>query len=128
MKQVLLPISETTFQKAKQIASQSNRTIEDILAEFTHLGSEVASLEANKEDEAMIREKRAYLALHAELLKSHAGEFVAIYKERLIDHDTERRKLMERINTQYPDEFVWVSQVNEKPIREFKSTSFRIKT
>lgn len=62
------------------------------------------------------RAMEAYIAMHPRLMGSHAGQYVAIYQGRLIDHDDELSQLLARIEKQYPDEFVWLTRVEPEAI------------
>lgn len=71
------------------------------------------------------REREAYIALHPMLWEKYPKQFVAIYGGKLIDHHREFAPLWRRICEQYPDEYVWVSQVEEKPIRTIQMRTGR---
>ena len=67
-------------------------------------------------DEKPTPEMAAYIAMHPMLKEQYFGQYVAIYQGKLIDHDTDRKALYLRIDEKYPDEFVWISPVEEDPI------------
>ena len=67
-------------------------------------------------DEAPTPEMQAYLALHPMLKEKYLGQYVAIYQGKLIDHDPDHEALYIRIDAEYPDEFVWISLVEEEAI------------
>ncbi|MBU0510462.1 MAG: hypothetical protein KJ638_02020 [Chloroflexi bacterium] len=77
-------------------------------------------------DEAVEREKATYIAMHPALLEKYWGMHVAIRGGELVDYDDDGATLSERIYEQYPDEFVWISQVKEEPIETlvFRSPRF----
>jgi len=66
------------------------------------------------ENEITCREELAFRRLHPSLLKTYKGQFVAIYQERLVDHDEDQIDLYLRVDEQYPDEFVMIAPVNEQ--------------
>lgn len=68
-----------------------------------------------KRDAAMRREEAAFHRLHPSLYKKHAGEYVAIHNEQLIDSDSDQVALYRRTRQQYPGEFVWITPINESP-------------
>jgi hypothetical protein len=74
-------------------------------------------------DTAVERERAAYLRLYPHLKQTHAGKYVAIHNAQLVDYDTDEAALFARIDDKYPDEFVWLTRVNEKPEREIKMRS-----
>ncbi|MEM7537723.1 MAG: DUF5678 domain-containing protein [Chloroflexota bacterium] len=71
------------------------------------------------------RERDAYIKIHPTLLKEYFGEHVAIYNGELVDHDTDYSALFKRVDEKYPDEFVLMRPVEEKPEREFHFRSIR---
>ena len=44
------------------------------------------------------------------------GEFVAVYKQRVIDHDKEMSTLMKRIESRYPLDRVFVEFVSREKL------------
>jgi len=60
---------------------------------------------------AMAREEAAYQLMHAELLIKYTNQHVAIYHEKLIDHDKDAAQLYKRVRQQYADEFVLITPV-----------------
>ncbi len=67
-------------------------------------------------DETATPEMQVYIALHPLLKEKYFGQYVAIYKGKLIDHDPDHEALYSRIDAQYPNEFVWISPVEEEPL------------
>ena len=67
-------------------------------------------------DPAFDREEAAYIAMHPKLKETHFVKHVAIYGGKLIDEDNNRNALYNRIDAQYPDEFVWMTEVKDEPI------------
>ncbi len=66
------------------------------------------------EEAAVEREMQAYIALHPRLKEKYLGQHVAIYDGKLIDVDEDYGALYQRIDAQYPDEFVWLATVEEE--------------
>lgn len=64
---------------------------------------------------AMLREEAAFRRLHSSLYKTYAGKYVAIYNEQLIDSDSDQVALYRRTRQQHPNEFVWITPINESP-------------
>ena len=52
-------------------------------------------------DEAVTREIAAYQAMHAELWRVYHGRRVAVYQEKLVDHDADGVALSLRIDGNY---------------------------
>lgn len=53
---------------------------------------------------------------YEELVKKFDGEFVAVYEQKIIDHDKEPSVLMERIKAKYPEEHVFVDFVSSEKL------------
>lgn len=68
--------------------------------------------------------------LHPTLLQKHKGEFVAIHQNELVDHDTDKSALYQRIQARYPNRFVLLRYVEDAPDRELymRSTRYAIKS
>lgn len=86
---------------------------------------------ANDELEAIINsEITTFHELHPTLLQEHKGEFVALYQNKLVDHDADKSALYQRIMAQYPNQFVLLRYVEDSPERELhlRSTRYSIKS
>lgn len=53
---------------------------------------------------------------YEELVKKFDGEFVAIYEQKIIDHDKELSILMERIKAKHPEEQIFVDFVSSEKL------------
>ena len=67
-------------------------------------------------DEAVEREREAFIALHPMLLANYPGEEVAIYQGQIVDHDQDGVALSSRIYQRFPHEFVWIAPVTDQPL------------
>jgi len=74
----------------------------------------------------VMREMEAYITLHPALKAAYMGQHVAILDGQLIDHDSDPAALYERIAARYPDRFVWLTAVEEKPLATLRFRSPRI--
>ena len=110
-------ISERVQKFAQQHDEELIAVVERILDEVLPESFEDAAESDVAELDPADREMAAYIALHPQLKEKFFGQYVAIYGGKLIDHDTDRRALYMRMMAQYPDEFVWLSKVEEEPIR-----------
>ncbi len=136
LSQVTLKIPGNLFTRAKQLtqvrkeksADELVDLLDQILASAEGSGAEIAEEEENwaENDPSLDREMQAYIAMHPVLKKTHFGKHVAIYEGRLIDSDPDYDTLTRRIDVHYPDQFVWVSTVDEEPIKTFVFRSPRL--
>ena len=53
---------------------------------------------------------------YEELVKKFDGEFVALYEQKIIDHDKELNVLIKRIKAKYPEERVFVDFVSSEKL------------
>jgi hypothetical protein len=66
-------------------------------------------------DSQIEQEKAAFLAVYPQLWQMYPQQYVAIYQEQVIDHDTDFATLFARIDEQYADEFVLIRRVEAEP-------------
>ncbi len=76
-------------------------------------------------DEAMVREREAFLALHPTLLAQYPNEYVAIYNKKLVDHDKDGLALTLRVYQRFPNEFVWIAPLHADALEEWVMRSPR---
>lgn len=102
----------------------------------------VASQEAKKPDELVetaVRdylrglqrkkieaEVRAYESMHAELVKTHLGHYVALHRNNLVDSDEDFQTLHQRVRQRYGREAVLIRRVEASAKSElvFRSPRF----
>ena len=127
--QVTVPLSEKTYERVKQWADLRQQNIGEAIADYltsTLPDSDFYVVPPAEVDEAVEREKQAYIRLHSSLKQTHLGKYVAIYNGRLVDEDDDYGTLFERIDRLYPDRFVWLSQVKDEPLETLFVRSFRV--
>lgn len=96
----------------EQDAQQEGRDVDELINEA------VARYLRERQQTKLDREIAAYQAMHAELLREHAGEWVAIHRRTLIDHDTDRVALYRRIRHRFGRTSVLLREVTADPIEE----------
>ncbi len=96
----------------EQDAQQEGRDVDDLINEA------VARYLRERQQAKLDREIAAYQAMHEELLREHAGEWVAIHRRTLIDHDTDRVALYRRIRHRFGRTSVLLREVTADPIEE----------
>jgi hypothetical protein len=130
-KQVTVKLPDSLYKRTQRFANLHQQRLEDAISLL--LEQALAVGEASEEmidwsepDPAADREMEAYIALHPSLKEQYLGKYVAIYHSNLVDYDDNPVALIERIEEQYPDEFVWLTQVGLEPIQTFVFRSPRI--
>ena len=100
--------------------------LDSLVSEEKEVVSEYTSDEQDgAEDEAVTREREAFINLHPTLLKNYPGEHVALHHGQLVDHDQDGLALSLRIHKQFPNEFVWIAPVKAQAIEEWVMRSPR---
>ncbi|MBX3059336.1 MAG: hypothetical protein KF770_22935 [Anaerolineae bacterium] len=120
-----LSVSDQLYERIRELAKIRGQSVEDLLAAAFSLAETVFWPTADLADPAT-QEQIAYLAQHHTLMSQYAGQYVAIYHGQLIDHDPDFTALYQRIDPQYPDEFVLMKQVRPLPEPMLRNVSFRL--
>jgi hypothetical protein len=116
---ITVTFSGELAEKIQQLASIRQQNVSALFETLVNQAWPGESEEINEQaelDELATPEMQAYLALHPMLKEKYLGQYVAIYHGKLIDHDPDHEALYRRIDAQYPDEFVWISPVEEEAI------------
>lgn len=66
------------------------------------------------------QEVAAFAAIYPQLRESYLGEWIAIYDQKLVDHDWDGATLYWRIRTKYGRTLVLIRQVTEQLVEEFR--------
>jgi hypothetical protein len=124
---VVLNLDEAIYERARLLAEQQRQDVAKALVHWLEVtlppseprpASGTDAPTALDEDAAVEREMQAYIALHTQLLPEYMHQYVAIHGGQLIDHDRDYETLLRRIEAAYPDEFVWLTEVEDQPIQE----------
>ncbi len=95
-------------QDARQDARDVNELVNEAVAHYLR----------ERQQAKLDREIAAYEAMHTELLRDHAGEWVAIHRQTLVDHDMDRVALYRRIRQRYGRTSVLLREVTADPVEE----------
>lgn len=106
---ITLPIPDSILQKARLEADRTHQSVEAVLLEA--LAETYTPYAVHPERHRMLTEIAAFEAMHAALVKSHLGQFVALYGGEVVDSDFTLDALVERIQTTYPDKIVLIEEV-----------------
>lgn len=108
-----LVIPSHLMERARRLARQQERQIHEVVADALQRGLpllEEATVPAEQEQEF-----EAFQRLYPLWRGEFAGEYVAVHGGQLIDHDPAFEKLLERIDTLYPNEFVLIRPIQDEP-------------
>lgn len=128
-----LTVSGKVAQKLQQLAQLRQQNIDTLLETLLNqawrqqgiIGDDSSTFDDENGDIAT-PEMQAFIALHPMLKEKYFGQYVAVYQGELVDHDVDHDALYRRIDAQYPDEFVWISPVEEEAIPTLTFRSPRI--
>lgn len=95
---------------------------ESLLKQLEFIGSDVDT----DRQKAMAREEAAYQSMHEELYAKYNGQYVAIYREQLVDQDVDGGRLYARVRQQYADEFVLITPVEPEAEETYQIFSPRV--
>ena len=116
---VEVPLSTTTYERVQRLAKRRHQKVGEAIATFLDESlpdSILSFIPPAEEDPDVEREMQAYIRLHPQLKEKYIGQYVAIYQGQLVDYDTNYGTLLDRVDSRYPDVFVWVTPVEEEPI------------
>jgi hypothetical protein len=117
IEQITVSIPQKLYQRVRELARLRNQPVDDVLVDVLDRALPVDEpYPSNDEDNAMEREMQAFIQMHPVLKKKYLGQHVAIFGSQLIDMDEDYAALYERIDAQYPDQFVWMATVEDEPI------------
>lgn len=127
--QINVSIPQSLYQRVRDLARLRNRPVDDVLAEVLENAlPQGKDSESSSEDAAVEQEMNAYIAMHETLKQKYLGQHVAIFGGQLIDVDEDYGALYQRIDAQYPNQFVWLATVEEEPMPTLMFRSPRLHT
>ena len=122
-----ITLSTQTYERLKLYARAQNQNVAEAVADYLEENPPTLSPTAEtKSLRALRREKEAFLALYPALRDEYKGQFVAIYQGQLIDHDVNYSHLYERLHTLYPNQIMWISQIQESALPDIVMRSPRL--
>lgn len=89
----------------QQLAEQRATSVDSLAAEAIR-----AFLRAEAE-QVLEWEAHAFAEMHVELSAKFPGQYVALDRGQVIDHDSDQATLYLRVTSQYPDDIVLIRQV-----------------
>jgi len=125
---VTLTLSPIVYREAIKRASETNRTLEQVLAEhLQETWQPFPTIHISPNRATMAHEAEAYQALHPELIKQQLlGYYVAIHQGKLVDQDQDEDALLQRRRRNYPGQVVLIRQVEAAPEHELALRSPRL--
>lgn len=111
-KEITVSLPENTYHQVELVAQARDSSISDVLV--STITDIFAPFPVDPKRAEMKKEVAAYRNLHPELVKQYLGQYVAIYRGELVDHDADPVALHYRVVADYPGEIVLSRKVEPK--------------
>lgn len=82
--------------------------------------------QSDPKNEMLLREQKAFEAMHADLFANYLGQYVAMMDGKIIDHDQNQYELWLRVDKSFRDMPVLIKPVLSDPIERYMRRSPRI--
>lgn len=117
--EVIIPL--TYFPEAEELELVVNDKVAVV-----RVKNKTPKLSVNKRRAEMRQEKDAFNKQRQELMQRFPGEYAAIHKGQLVDHDLDHTQLVRRISVRFPDQVVLIQQITERPLPKLRLGSPRL--
>lgn len=115
-----VPLDPDLVEALRQITAEQGVSLKSVLSDL------VRNYVREARREKIGAESERFQAMHAELKKKYLGQHVAVHEGQVVDHDSDPRALVRRIRQRFGRAPILVTQVEEKPVREFVIRSPRL--
>lgn len=89
---------------------------DDLITRMTQAANQAARIVLNDYvDRKLQQEQVAFEKMHAALVQTYLGKYVAIHDEALIDSDTSQSELARRVYHRFPNTPIGIFPVNKTP-------------
>lgn len=125
--QITITVSGKIYQRIVEQAQQNRKNVSDLVNDVVANAFVPNTPAENPARDKMLQEIEVYKKMHSRLVKKYLGQFVAIYKGKLVDHDADKEALFLRIKEKFPNQTVLQRQVleNPDPVLHFRSPRFQ---
>lgn len=115
-----LKLDADLVETLKRTTAEQGITVEQVIGELAR------KYIADARKRIIDQEYEQYIKLHAELKEKYLGQNVAIHEGQLVDHDPDAMTLARRVHQKYGRAPILITQVHDKPVREFMIRSPRL--
>lgn len=121
--QITITLSNEIYRQIAQQATLNRQNISDVVHDVVVRTFTSQNTPVNPARDKMLQEVEAYKKLHPALVKTHLGQFIAIFQGQLVDSDPDKQTLFFRIKENFPNQIVLQRQVMSEadPILRFRS-------
>ena len=89
--------------------------------------SVVLDIPEREHDAQFENEREAFWSQYPELLKQYVGQYVAVYQGKMIDHDEDKRRLIQRVYENLGYVPVYIQRVSPEGRPRYRLSSPRVK-
>jgi len=104
----------------ERISENDDVTIEELV------NRAVRNYVDKRKRQSLESEIQAFEAMHSALIQTHLGQYVALYRGRVIDADPDFETLYLRVRSQYADDPVLIRLVTREPTETIEIRSPRL--
>lgn len=112
-------IEPTLYQRVEQAALESQVSTGEMFTQA--LRRYLWELDRRK----IAEESKAYRRQHADLMERYLGQYIAMHKGQVVDHDPDLQTLRQRVRQQFGRTAVMITQVEEVAEPELTRRGFR---
>ena len=109
--QITITLSNEIYRQIAQQATLNRQNISDVVHDVVVRTFTSQNTPVNPARDKMLQEVEAYKKLHPALVKTHLGQFIAIFQGQLVDSDPDKQTLFFRIKENFPNQIVLQRQV-----------------
>lgn len=123
-----ITLPDPIYQQAQRLAQSTQQNVQEVLIEVITRNFKPFPVHENRS--AMLLEIEAFRSLHPRLVDHYTGQYVAIFRGQLVDHDNDPVELLKRVKEKFPGQTVLRRKVdaNPDPVLQFRSPRFKPNT
>lgn len=106
---VEIPVTEHALERLQRVAASKGTEVWRLLDQI------IEQYVVDERLSTIDREQAAFEASHAILLEEYTGEYIAMRRGQVVDHDVDRAILGRRVRTRYDSEPVLIAPVLQEP-------------
>lgn len=130
---ITITLSDKISERVTEVAAEQQQNVVELVEEMLDAAlTEQTSRRTNIDGLTEILqddpEMAAYIKMHPLLKRRFLGAYVAIFQGELIDQDLDHAALYARVDQRYPDDYVWISKVEDEPIKTLRFPSPRFES
>ncbi len=115
-----ISVDKRLYEQIEQVAREAQTNVSDVLNEAIRMYL------WELQRERIAKEYEVYRQRHSELVKRYRGQYIAMYKGEIVDHDEVFEALYRRVRTRFGSAPVMITRVEDTPFPEIKREGIRV--